>query len=279
MDTILELLGYDFFQKAIYASLLTGVICGIIGTYIVVKRIVFISGGITHASFGGIGMAYYFGISPILGATIFAIASAIGIQNISENKKLREDSMIGILWATGMAIGILFIFLTPGYAPNLMTYLFGSILTVSYTQINLMIILAIIVLSLFIIFHRSIFYIAFDNEYAKTHNLPVKTFNTILICLVALAIVQSINVIGIILAIAYLTIPQAIASIFYKDFKHLLISSSIICPIGSIIGLFTSAILNLPPGATIIIVFVILYLLAFIYNKTIRKAIKKSLNS
>jgi len=266
MNSIIELLGYDFFQKAIYASLLTGVICGIIGTYIVAKRIVFISGGITHASFGGIGMAYYWGLSPILGATIFAIASAIGIQSISENGKLREDSIIGILWAAGMAIGILFIFLTPGYAPNLMTYLFGSILTVSYTQIYLMISLVIIVITIFSIFYRPIFYIAFDNEYAKTHNLPVKTFNTILICLVALAIVQSINVIGIILAIAYLTIPQAIASLYFKDFKTLLIASAIICPIGSIIGLFTSAVLDFPSGATIIMVFVILYMIAYSIN-------------
>jgi len=266
MNSIIELLGYDFFQKAIYASLLTGVICGIIGTYIVAKRIVFISGGITHASFGGIGMAYYWGMSPILGATIFAIASAIGIQSISENGKLREDSMIGILWAAGMAIGILFIFLTPGYAPNLMTYLFGSILTVSYTQIYLMIALIIIVITIFSIFYRPIFYIAFDKEYAKTHNLPVKTFNTILICLVALAIVQSINVIGIILAIAYLTIPQAIASLYFKDFKRLLITSAIICPIGSIIGLFTSALIDLPSGATIIMVFVLLYMIAYSIN-------------
>lgn len=266
MNSIIELLEYDFFQKAIYASLFTGIVCGLIGTYIVAKRIVFISGGITHASFGGIGMAYYWGLSPILGATIFAITSAIGIQNISENSKLREDSMIGILWAAGMAIGILFIFLTPGYAPNLMTYLFGSILTVSYTQIYLMLALAIIVITIFSIFYRSIFYIAFDNEYAKTHNLPVNTFNTILICLVALTIVQSISVIGIILAIAYLTIPQAIAAIYFKDFKHLLIASAIICPIGSIIGLFISALLDFPSGATIIMIFVCIYVIAYCSN-------------
>ena len=267
MNTIIELLGYDFFQKAILASILTGIICGIIGTYIVTKRIVFISGGITHASFGGIGIAYFLGLSPILGATIFAITSAIGIQKFSENKKQREDSLIGMFWAAGMAIGIIFIFLTPGYAPNLMTYLFGSILTVSYTQLSLMLGLAITVISLFYLFYRPIFYIAFDTEYARTHNLPVKTFNTLLMCLVALAIVLSINVIGIILAIAYLTIPQAISGIFFKDFKKILISSAIVCPLGSIIGLFLSVLLDFPSGATIILVFISLYLITFLGKK------------
>lgn len=271
MNQIIELLNYDFFQKAIYASILTGVICGLIGSYIVAKRIVFISGGITHASFGGIGIAYYYGISPIIGASIFAIASALGIHKFSENKKLKEDSLIGIFWATGMAIGILFIFMTPGYAPNLMTYLFGSILTVSYTQIYLMLTLAIVTILLFAFFYRPIFYIAFDNEYAQTHNLPVKTFNAVLMCLVALAIVMSINVIGIILAIAYLTIPQAIASLFFKNFKSLLIASSIICPLGSIIGLVLSATLDFPSGATIIITFVSIYLFAFSIKTIVKK--------
>jgi zinc transport system permease protein len=273
MNQIIELLEYDFFQKAIYASILTGLICGLIGTYIVAKRIVFISGGITHASFGGIGIAYFYGLSPLLGATIFAIGSALGIHKLSENKKFREDSLIGIFWATGMAIGILFIFMTPGYSPNMMSYLFGSILTVSYTQIYLMLALAIITTALFIFLFRPIFYIAFDNEYAQTHNLPVKTFNALLMCLVALAIVLSINVIGIILAIAYLTIPQAIANIFFKSFKSLLIASTIICPIGSLIGLIVSALLDFPSGATIIIVFVLIFLLAFI-GKTIIKIVK-----
>lgn len=269
IDNILELTKYDFFQNAIIASLLIGITCGLIGTYIVARRIVFISGGITHASFGGLGIAYYAGISPLLGAALFSLASALGIQYISEKRKIREDSLIGIFWAAGMAIGILFIFVSPGYAPNLMSYLFGSVLTVSSTQIFLMLGLCLSVGVIFYLFFRPIFYIAFDTEYAKTHKIQVNTFNRLIISLLALTIVLSINIVGIILIIAYLTIPQSIASIFYKDFKNLLIASAIICPIGSLIGLFASAMLNIPSGATIIIGFIILYILALIINKIV----------
>lgn len=270
IDNILELLGFDFFQNAIIASLLTGVICGIIGTYIVARRIVFLSGGITHASFGGLGIAYFAGLSPLLGAALFSLASALGIQYISEKKKTREDSLIGMFWAAGMAIGILFIFMTPGYAPNLMSYLFGSVLTVSFTQIMLMLGLCLVTIVVFYLFFRPIFYIAFDTDYAKTHRIQVNLFNRLLMSLLALTIVLSINVVGIILVIAYLTIPQSIAAIFYKDFKSMLIASAIICPLGSLIGLFASALLNIPSGATIIVGFIILYLLALLLNKIFR---------
>ena len=134
---MLELLKYDFFQNALISTLLIGISCGLVGTYIVAKRMVFISGGITHASFGGLGLSYYLGLSPMLGATAFSILSALGILFLSDSKKLKEDSLIGIFWSAGMAIGILFIYLTPGYAPNLMSYLFGNILTVTREQIIL----------------------------------------------------------------------------------------------------------------------------------------------
>lgn len=115
-----ELLKYDFFQNALLSTILIGISCGLVGTYIVARRMVFISGGITHTSFGGLGIAYYLGFSPMLGATVFSLLAALSILFLSDNKKLREDSLIGIFWSAGMAIGILFIYLTPGYAPNLM---------------------------------------------------------------------------------------------------------------------------------------------------------------
>lgn len=266
-NNILELLGFDFFQNAVIASILIGIICGIIGTYIVARRIVFLSGGITHASFGGLGIAYFSGIAPLVGAAIFSLASALGIQYLSEKKKIREDSLIGIFWSAGMAIGILFIFITPGYAPNLMSYLFGSILTVSHTQITLMLTLSIVTIVFFYLFFRPIFYIAFDSNYARTHSIRVNLFNRLLMSLLALAIVLSINIVGIILVIAYLTIPQSIAAVFFKNFKGMLIASAIICPVGSLIGLFASAILNIPSGATIIVGFILLYILSLIINK------------
>ncbi len=265
-DSVFELFKFGFFQNAIIASLLTGITCGIIGTYIVSRRIVFLSGGITHASFGGLGIAYYAGIHPMFGAIMFALISALGIQYISEKKKNKEDSLIGIFWSAGMAIGILFIFMTPGYAPNLMSYLFGNVLTVSISQLFLILGLTITTIFIFYLFFRPIFYIAFDTEYAKTHNINVNIFNCILMALIALTIVLSINIVGIILVIAYLTIPQSIAGIFLKDFKKITIASAIICPLGSILGLFISAVLNIPSGATIIVGFIIIYIVAIIIN-------------
>src|SRR3989339_2152394 len=177
MQAIIDLFSYTFINHAFMAALLSSIICGVLGTYIVSKRMVFISGGITHASFGGIGMAFYFGMPPFLGATLFAMISALGIEWISKKGNIRNDSSIGILWSLGMAIGIIFVYLTPGYAPNLMSYLFGSILTVSTGEIWLMLALAIIIILFFTFFYRTILYIAFDEDFAKTSDLPVALFN------------------------------------------------------------------------------------------------------
>ncbi|MDE5638776.1 MAG: metal ABC transporter permease [Odoribacter sp.] len=259
---MLELLKYDFFQNAFLSTLLIGISCGLVGTYIVAKRMVFISGGITHASFGGLGFSYFMGFSPMLGAICFAIASALGILWLSEYKRIREDSLIGIFWSAGMAIGILFIYLTPGYAPNLMSYLFGNILTVTHEQIVLSGLLCLVILIFFILFYRPLFYIAFDKEYSRTHNLPVNRIDTGISVIIALCVVLCMKLAGIILVISYLTIPQAIAGLFYKNFKQLLIASAIISSVGSLTGLFISALLNLPSGATIVICFLFFYIIA-----------------
>src|SRR5664280_1188491 len=156
MENLLNLFDFGFFRNAFLAALLASVTCGMIGTYIVSRRIVFISGGITHASFGGIGMGYYFGFDPIFGAIIFGILSALGIEFFTKKADLREDSAIAMLWSLGMALGIIFIFLTPGYAPNLMSYLFGNILTVSTSDLVYLFLLAIFVIGVFLIFYRMI---------------------------------------------------------------------------------------------------------------------------
>lgn len=264
---MLELLKYDFFQNALISTVLIGISCGLVGTYIVAKRMVFISGGITHASFGGLGLSYYLGFSPMLGATIFSILSAVGILFLSENKKLREDSLIGIFWSAGMAIGILFIYLTPGYAPNLMSYLFGNILTVTQDQIILSVILCLLIIAFFAHFYRPLFYIAFDKEYSRTHNVHVNIIDVSINLIIALCIVLCLKLAGIILVISYLTIPQAIAGIFFKNFKQQLLASAIISTIGSIVGLFISASLNLPSGATIVICFLILFLICWTFRQ------------
>ena len=267
---MLELLKYDFFQNALFSTIFIGISCGLIGTYIVAKRMVFISGGITHASFGGLGLAYYLGISPMLGATVFSLLSILGIRSLSENKKFREDSLIGIFWSAGMAIGILFIYLTPGYAPNLMSYLFGNILTVTSGQILLSALLCVLIILFFLKFFRPLFYIAFDKEYSLTHHVHINAIDISITILIALCIVLCLKLAGIILVISYLTLPQAIAGIYYKNFKQQLIASALISTLGSVTGLFISAQTNLPSGATIVIGFLILFIISWLVQK-IRK--------
>lgn len=264
---------YDFVVHALQAAFLASITCGIIGAYIVARRMVFISGGITHASFGGIGLGYFLGLNPIVGAAIFSILSAFGIRLVSKQTDIREDSAIGILWSFGMAVGIIFIYLTPGYAPNLMSYLFGSILTVTPADLVFMKVLAVVTVLIFLFFYRTILFISFDEEYARSHNAPVETFNYLMLTLVALVIVINIRVAGIILVISYLTIPQSTANLFVNDLKKIIILSMIISFAGSIIGLFLSYYWNIPSGATIIFVFVVIFGLArgLVYLRNIKQ--------
>jgi zinc transport system permease protein len=260
MEQIIELFRYQFFYNAFISALLASIACGFIGTYIVARRIVFISGGITHSSFGGIGISYYLGFNPVLGAAIFSILSALGIEYISKKTEVREDSAIGILWSLGMALGIIFIFLTPGYSPNLMTYLFGSILTVNATDLLLMGLNTLIIVVFFLIFYRIILYISFDEEFARAHKVPVVFFNNILLIMVALTIVLSIRVVGIILVISFLTLPQTTANIFTKDFKKMIGLSVLFGCLGSFSGLIISYYANIPSGASIIFSFAIIFI-------------------
>lgn len=259
MEAILELLYYDFFRNALWCTLLTGISCGLIGTYIVARRMVFVSGGITHASFGGLGLAYFLGISPMLGAAAFALAAAFCILLMSR-KTFKEDSLIGIFWSAGMAIGVLFIYLTPGYAPNLLSFLFGNILTVTGTQVALSVALCGIVVFFFARFHRPLFYAAFDREYCRTHHAGIFGLEIATTALVALTIVLCMKLAGIVLVISYLTMPQAIAGLFVRNFRGQLLASTGISCLGSVAGLFLSAALNLPSGATIVVVFLVLFL-------------------
>ncbi|HAF31291.1 MAG TPA: hypothetical protein DCG75_19815 [Bacteroidales bacterium] len=268
---ISELLQYKFITNSLLAGILASISCGIIGTYIVTRRMVFLSGGITHASFGGIGIGYFLGFNPIISAAIFGVLSALGIEFVSKRSEIREDSVIGILWSFGMALGIMFIFLTPGYAPNLMSYLFGSILTVSTLDILLMLALCLILIVVFTAFYRLILFISYDQEFAKTHKIAVNLINYVLISLVALTIVLNIKVVGIILVISLLTIPQSIANLFTKDFKNIIIISIVIGLIGAFLGLVISYKINIPSGASIIFSLVVIFILAKGFQLSKRK--------
>lgn len=262
MDNFLQLFQYQFFINASLAAVLASISCGIIGTYIVSRRIVFISGGITHASFGGIGIGYYMGFNPIVGAMIFSVISALGIEYISKKSNVREDSVIAILWSFGMAVGIIFIFLTPGYSANLMSFLFGNILTVTHLNLYMLLALNIIIIVIFLLMFKTILFVAFDEQYARAVKLPVETVNFLMITLVALTIVLNIRVVGIILVISLLTIPQTIANVFTKKFDQIIMISIVIGLFGSFTGLFLSYYFDIPSGAAIIFFLVILFILA-----------------
>ena len=249
-----------FFINALLAVAVMSVLTGIIGSYIVSRRLVFMSGGISHASFGGLGIAWFLGLNPMLGAFVFGVFSALSIEFISSKGKSEKDSAIGILWSVGMAIGILFIFLTPGYQPNLMSYLFGNILVVPHSEILFGAVLTLCIAVFFAVFYKPILYIAFDREFATVRRMPVKTVSYLLMVIVALAIIMTMKVMGIILAIAMLTLPPVIASIFCKKFSHLMIASVIIGVVSSVAGLFISYLLNTPASATIVFTLGVIYL-------------------
>ncbi len=258
---IISIFEYQFFRNAFTASFLMSVACGMIGTYIVTRRMVFISGGITHASFGGVGIGFYLGWPPMAGAAVFALLAALATEHLTRKKQIRNDSLIAVVWSLGMAIGIIFVFITPGYAPNLMSYLFGSIITVSKTDLIFMLALAVAVTLVFIFLYRVILFVSFDEQFARTRGIPVMLINYVMITLAALTIVMSIRIAGIILVLSLLTIPQNTANLFTSNFGKIILWSVIIGFSGSFAGLLASYILDIPSGATIIFTLVIIYLL------------------
>ena len=244
---------YDFLVDALVAAVLSGVACGIVGTYVVTRRMVFLGGGITHASFGGIGIAYHFGLNPIGGAMIFAILSALGIEWASAKGRIREDSAIGIVWILGMAIGILFIFATPGYAPNLMTFLFGDVLTVSRSNIVGLTALVGVLLLVLLLWYRPIMWASFDREYARSQGVKADAMLMLMTILTAVTIVLSIRIVGIVLLISLLTVPTVIASTLTKSYSRIMILSSLLAVAGNIVGLWVAYEVDFPVGATTII--------------------------
>lgn len=253
---------YEFIVKGLLGAIFASITAGLAGTYIVTKRMVFLSGGITHASFGGIGIGYFAGINPVVGAAIFSILSALGVEYLSVKQKIREDSAIGIFWAFGMATGIIFIYLTPGYTPNLMSYLFGSILTVTYADIIAHGVMSVLLILYFGIFYRTILYISFDELFARTYSPYVNVFKYITTSLIALTIVLNIRMAGVVLVISLLTIPPNIAMIFTKTYLKIVLWSVAAGFIGTAAGYAISYFAGIPTGATIIFTLVILWILA-----------------
>lgn len=250
---------YTFFQNAIIGSLLASIVCGFIGTYIVSRRLVFISGGITHASFGGIGLGVFLGINPILSAMVYAVLSAFGVEWMSRHVNVREDSAIALFWTFGMSVGILCSFLTPGFMPDLPSFLFGSILTISTSDLVLLGIVTAVVALTFALLYRTILSIAFDSTFARSQRLPVSAIEYLLMGLIAMTIVSTLRLVGIVLAMSLLTVPQMTANLFTYDFRRIIALSIVIGWADCIAGLLISFWLNVPSGASIIFASIVIY--------------------
>lgn len=247
--------------------MLISVVTAIIGTYIVTRRLVAICGGITHACFGGLGLGCFLGVNPMIPAGVFAVGSALGVEWLSTNRRLREDSAIAVVWALGMAIGILFVFLTPGYLPELNSFLFGNILTISPTDLLIFSAYLIILLGFFSWKYKEIVACAFDPDFARVKGLPVKFINTAMTILVALCIVLSIRLVGIMLLMSMISLPQLTAECFTNRYGPMTLWSVVICLLCSLSGLFLATVIDVPCSALIVIVMALLFFTTKLFRK------------
>lgn len=248
-----DLLALDFYRHALAAGLLASLLCGVVGTLVVLKRLVSLSGGVAHAAFGGLGFAYHFGLSPRWGALAVAALSACGLAFVDGERARRHDAAIGVLWAAGMAVGLLFIHLTPGPAPNLMGFLFGNILFVEPADLWLAAAADLGVLALLALRGRELVAVAFDEECARLQGLPVRLYSALLLLLVALSVVVLLQLVGIVLVIALLTIPPLVALRLCRGLGAVMAGAAVIAALLTVGGLLISARFELPAGPAIVL--------------------------
>jgi len=251
---MIEALQYDFMQHALIAGLIASIICGIMGTLAIVNRLVFLSGGIAHAAYGGIGLSIFMGWPFLMGTIGFSITAAILMAIIALNNKERSDAIIGVIWASGMACGIVLVDLTPGYQVDLMSYLFGNILTVPKTDLIVMGGIACVIFMFISLFYDNILAISYDEEFARVRGVYVKSLYFSMIILLAVTIVLVIQVVGLILVIALLTIPAYIMEQYAKSLFQMMIGSIFLGCLFSIVGLFFAFEFNISASASIILV-------------------------
>jgi len=248
-----EILQYDFVQNALISAFIISISSGIIGTLIVVNRMVFLSGGIAHSAYGGIGIALYLGVSVTLGAALFAVAVSLLLSFLTLGNKDRSDTIIGVIWALGMAIGVIFIDLTPGYNVDMMSYLFGSILAISSNDIYFSLFMTAVIILCVTLFYRDFLSISYDQEFALTRGVKVGFMHTLLLVFSAISIVISIRVVGLILVIALLSIPVYISEKLAGSLRGMMFFSALLSCVFTVTGLFISFWLDLSAGAVIIV--------------------------
>ena len=248
-----DLIQYGYLSNALAACVLSGITCGVIGTYVVCRRMVFLAGGITHASFGGLGIAFWMGANPIAGAMIFAVLSALGIEWAGSRGRIREDSAIGIIWSVGMAVGALFMSLRPGYTSgDLAGYLFGSIVTVTDSDVAALAALTAVIIAGALLWLRPVMYTAFDRDFARSRGIPTRVISYLMAALVAVTIVLSIRIMGIVLLISLVTMPVVIVNSLSRSYRTIALAAPLVAVAGNVAGLVVSYNFEVPPGAAII---------------------------
>ncbi len=269
-------MNHSFMQHAFIACILSSIGCGIIGTYVVVKRVGFLAGGIAHTVLAGMGIAYFMEGSPLVGAIVAAMFAAIFMSFVKLRWKQQEDILVAAFWSVGMAVGILFISKTPGYSVDLMSFLFGNILLVSKTDLLLMAGLDIIIVTIVFLFYKQFMAAVFDEEFARLRGINIEIYYTVLMCMVALTVVLLIQIVGLILVIALLIFPAACAAQFFHSLFKMMLASIVFCMLMTTCGLSIAFQPDLPAGATIIIVAALFYIISMITSAFIKRMQKKA---
>lgn len=260
------MLEYAFFRNALIGVALISIISAIIGTYIVTRRQVFISGGITHACFGGLGLGYWLGVSPMGMAALFAVGSSLGVERLARSPKVRRDSAIAVIWALGMALGILFVFMSSGYVPDLNSFLFGNVLTITRLDLILFAAFAAFSSGFFYFLRHIILAVSFDEAFARTRYLPVGFVNVCMTVLTSIGIVLCIRMIGIMLLMSLVSLPQMVAESRSSSYFRIMWLSLVVALAGCVGGLFAAWWLNVPASATIVILLVLFYAVSHLFG-------------
>lgn len=276
---MLEALQYEFMRNALLAGLLASIACGLIGTLVVVNRLVFLSGGIAHAAYGGIGLAFFFGLPYILGTLGFSLLAAVVMAAVTLKAKHRSDTVIGVVWAVGMALGVILLDLTPGYNVDLMSYLFGSILTVPVSDLWQMLILSGVIVFIVGFYYNDFLALSYDEEFAQLRGVPVRLLHYVLLAMVALSVVMIIRVVGLILVIALLTIPPYMAEKYSRSLYMMMVLSVLLSVICTTLGLWLSYTFNLTSGATIIMVAAALFFISLFVRPKQRSMISQAMEN
>lgn len=242
---------------------LISVACAVIGVYVVTRRMTFIAGGITHTCFGGLGLGYFMGWNPIATAASFAVAGSLGVDVLS-HRRVRQDSAIAVVWALGMALGILFVFLTPGYVPELNSFLFGNVLNITGADLWIFGVFAILSVALYAVFGRLIMAVSFDEDFARTRHLPVRLINTVMMVMVSVCIVLTIKMIGVMLLMSLISLPQLVAERLTRSYSRMMLLSGIVSLAGCLGGLWLSVLIDVPASAVIVILLALFYALSLL---------------